>query len=149
MGDFNAKIGQSTAEDLSCMGPYGYGERDPRGKILVDFCQENQLYIMNTQFKEKSKRRWTGNHLMKVCNEIDFIITKKAKIGAFENVEVINTSYPTDHRLVRATYSIRHTQKKKTRRNFKKENIGFNELEKESLKNIFVESITSKSFVNV
>lgn len=59
MGDFNAKIGQPRPDEYLVMKPNGYGERNERGQTLIDFALENQLAILNTFFKKKTKRRWT------------------------------------------------------------------------------------------
>ncbi|KAI5641297.1 hypothetical protein NE865_06561 [Phthorimaea operculella] len=59
IGDFNAKIGQPQPEDGKALGKWGYGDRNERGDMLLNFCLENQLYISNTFFKKKQKQRWT------------------------------------------------------------------------------------------
>lgn len=48
MGDLNAKIG--TGAEGESVGAYGLGERNPSGDRLVQFCNENNLYISNTFF---------------------------------------------------------------------------------------------------
>lgn len=59
LGDFNAKIGQLSSDDGRVVGKWGYGIRNDRGEILVQYCLQNQLYISNTFFKKKPKQRWT------------------------------------------------------------------------------------------
>lgn len=59
MGDFNAKLGQLEHKEYPITNKFGYRERNKRGERLLQFAQENNLSIMNTFFKKKSKQRWT------------------------------------------------------------------------------------------
>jgi hypothetical protein len=139
LGDFNAKIGQPKSNEGSVMGPWGYGTRNKRGGLLMDFCHENELYILNSHFKKNNKTKWTWmSPDGKTKNEIDYFITRKKDIHFVNNVEVINTTHPTDPRLVRATWVL-NTKPQKSRSHFRKTNTGFLPIEKESLKNIFSE----------
>ncbi|KAJ2938172.1 hypothetical protein O0L34_g18512 [Tuta absoluta] len=58
-GDFNAKIGLPTKEENLIMGRYGYGQRNERGEILLEYAMEYKLSIMNTFFKKRDSRKWT------------------------------------------------------------------------------------------
>lgn len=116
LGDLNAKIGQPDPNEHAVLGSYGYGTRNDRGETLIQFCFENQLKIINTYFKKKAKRKWTWlapNENIK--NEIDFIMCKN--INIFNNFEVLNLQFPSDHRLLRTTVSLKY--KKLTRKFFK------------------------------
>lgn len=104
MGDFNAKIGQTDPIEIAT-GNHGYGDRNCRGKRLIDFAHENNFAIMNTFFKKNSKQRWTWrspNGIIK--NEIDYILTNLHR--NINNIQVLNVTYPSDHRPVRATLNI-------------------------------------------
>ena len=57
MGDFNAKIGKG--EQGEHIGKYGLGNRNERGERLAEFCQEKNLAIMNTFFKQPARRLYT------------------------------------------------------------------------------------------
>ena len=48
MGDFNAKVGSEKAEHVT--GSHGLGVMNERGRILQEWCYENELRIMNTWF---------------------------------------------------------------------------------------------------
>jgi len=61
MGDFNAKVGEG-AESENGIDPFGLGERNERGEMLVSFCQANQLLVTNTTFKQHSKVDTLGYH---------------------------------------------------------------------------------------
>ena len=107
MGDFNAKIGKKDNTDVeTCTGPFGLGNRNSRGTMLIDFCERHRLKIMNSFFKKKPSRRWTWiapNITTK--NEIDFIITDKPKL--FTDTSVLNSfNTGSDHRLLRASVTI-------------------------------------------
>ena len=53
MGDFNSKIGQREINKERVMGPYNYGSRNERGnKLIINFCQENNLKIVNSYFQK-------------------------------------------------------------------------------------------------
>lgn len=134
MGDFNAKIGWPTKEEYLICGPNGYGDRNERGSILINFCFQYQLHITNTLFKKNEKQKWTwispdGKHK----NEIDFILVKTRE--KVQNNEVINTKFPSDHRLVRITYSL-DTNIRRNRKKFTVKSKNFTEIEAESLKNM-------------
>ncbi|GBP35076.1 Putative uncharacterized transposon-derived protein F52C9.6 [Eumeta japonica] len=94
------------------MKQYGYGVRNDRGQRLIDFALENKLTIINTCFKKKENRRWTWRSPTgQYKNEIDYIFSNQPSL--FENIEVINLNYPSDHRPVRATLKL---SKQKTNR---------------------------------
>lgn len=102
IGDFNAKLGHKEDDSEIAMGNHGFGERNERGRTLLDFLLQHGLHAMNSFFKKKQSRKWTwrspdGN----TKNEIDFIITDKKEI--VHDVTALNKcSVGSDHRLVRA-----------------------------------------------
>ena len=57
LGDFNAKV-EKTAT-TTCIGKYGLGKTNERGKLLIGFCEKHQLTIMNTIFKQPERRLYT------------------------------------------------------------------------------------------
>lgn len=59
IGDFNAKVGCSKANEYPILGKHGFGERNARGDRLINYAFEYKLSIMNTFFKKKQNRRWT------------------------------------------------------------------------------------------
>ncbi|KAI8440552.1 hypothetical protein MSG28_001794 [Choristoneura fumiferana] len=105
MGDFNAKVGvQSYSE--SVVGSHGFGSRNHRGQMLVNFLEKEGLFLMNSFFKKQLQRKWTWQSPDTMTkNEIDFIITDKKRI--FRDVSVINRfNTGSDHRLVRGSLNI-------------------------------------------
>lgn len=105
MGDFNAKIGSAKSGE-SCVGHFGYGNRNHRGDTLVNFCERHRLKVMNTFYKKNQNRRWTWiSPNGETKNEIDYFLTDKPLI--FNDVSVLNNfNTGSDHRLVRATLTI-------------------------------------------
>nr|ADI61810.1 endonuclease-reverse transcriptase [Bombyx mori] len=105
MGDFNAKVGVQTCDE-SVLGSFGYGCRNHRGQMLVNFLQRERLFLMNSFFKKKPQRKWTWLSPDAVTkNEIDFIMTDKKHI--FRDVSVISRfNTGSDHRLVRGTLNM-------------------------------------------
>ena len=46
MGDWNAKVGNQEVKGIA--GKFGLGRRNGRGDRLIEFCVENDLFIVNT-----------------------------------------------------------------------------------------------------
>ena len=125
MGDFNAKIGYPKTGEYLIMKQYGYGLRNHRGQRLIDFAIENKVAILNTFFKKKLNRRWTWRSPSgEYKNEIDFILSNKP--GMVQNIEVLNVNYPSDHRPVRATITLKKLRKSRN---------GFQTYQNSTLKN--------------
>ena len=76
-GDFNAKVG-GRSSNKNVMGNCGSGEQNERGEMLVDFCQENHLIILNTFFTQHPRRLYTWSSPdQTIRNQIDFILIQK------------------------------------------------------------------------
>ncbi|XP_046976516.1 uncharacterized protein LOC124542632 [Vanessa cardui] len=105
MGDFNAKVGVQNCSE-SVVGPHGFGSRNHREQMLVNFLEREGLFLMNSFFKKQPQRKWTWQSPDTMTNnEIDFIMTDKRHI--FRDVSVINRfNTGSDHRLVRGSLNI-------------------------------------------
>ncbi|CAH2085157.1 unnamed protein product [Euphydryas editha] len=115
MGDFNAKIGQPRADEYLIMKLNGYGTRNTRGERLIEFALEHKLSIINTFFKKRSGRKWTWQSPNgQYKNEIDYVLSNQPKY--FQNLEILNINYPSDHRMIRSTLKL--SEPKKSRKNF-------------------------------
>ena len=73
IGDWNAKGGSQEIPGVT--GKFGLGVQNEVGQKLIEFCQENTLFIANTLFQQHKRRLYTctspgGQHL----NLIDYII---------------------------------------------------------------------------
>ncbi|XP_072046974.1 craniofacial development protein 2-like [Amphiura filiformis] len=111
-GDFNAKVGgQSTNKNV--MGNCGLGEQNERGEMLIDFCQENHLIILNTFFMQHPRRlyTWTSpDHSTR--NQIDYILVQKRWRSSFMSAK----TYPgadcgSDHQLLMSTMKFKLRRK--------------------------------------
>ncbi|KAH1026597.1 hypothetical protein HUJ05_000237 [Dendroctonus ponderosae] len=81
---YSLKVIQNNAE--TALGNFGYGERNERGEILLDFLHQEDLFAINCFFTKKPQRQWTwmsANERTK--NEIDFIITNRRDITILQN----------------------------------------------------------------
>lgn len=109
IGDFNAKLGERLNNDETKMGNYGYGKRNDRGVILMNYLEERRLFAMNSFFKKKPKRKWTWiSPNGTTRNEIDYILSTEKSI--IRDVTVINQcTTGSDHRMVRAKININAT----------------------------------------
>ena len=107
IGDFNAKVGVQPYRE-SIVGSYGFGSRNHRGQMLINFLEKEGLFVINSFFKKRPKWRWTWQSPDAVTrSEIDYIIADKRRI--FRDVSVV-TRFNTgsDHRLVRGTLNIHY-----------------------------------------
>ncbi|KAK0425266.1 hypothetical protein QR680_009112 [Steinernema hermaphroditum] len=59
LGDLNAKMGRKQEEDEEALGNHGYGDRNARGQLLVDLCEDFKLRSVNSLFKDRPGRKWT------------------------------------------------------------------------------------------
>lgn len=102
MGDFNAQVGVQIPGEEHVIGKYGRGKRSKNGEKLVEFLLEQNLTLLNSLFRKKPKNKWTWiSPNGKVRNEIDYIITNKARV--FSDTEVIQKlNFNTNHRMVRS-----------------------------------------------
>ena len=57
MGDFNSSVGEGEKADV--VGSFGYGRRNEKGQLLVDYCKEKRFVIRSTFGVQAKKRRHT------------------------------------------------------------------------------------------
>ena len=73
MGDFNAKVGKEKYEKIA--GTHGLGNRNERGDRLIEFCQHNNLCVVNTWFQQPTRRLYTWKSPGGTTrNQIDYIL---------------------------------------------------------------------------
>ena len=46
MGDFNSIVGEGSTDKM--VGPFGLVKRNERDKVLINFCKQHDLVVMNT-----------------------------------------------------------------------------------------------------
>ena len=76
IGDWNAKLGSQETPEVT--GKFGLGVQNEAGQSLIEFCQENALFIANTLFQQHKRRLYTwtspdGQHQ----NQIDYSLQPK------------------------------------------------------------------------
>ena len=57
IGEWNAKAGSQ--ETPGVIGKFGFGMQNEAGQRLIEFCQENALFIVNTLFQQHKRRLYT------------------------------------------------------------------------------------------
>lgn len=116
MGDFNAKVGCTGADDhlRDTVGRYGIGKRNERGSRLIQFAIDNNLTIMNTIFKHHIRRLYTwtspnGQHK----NQIDYFLIDKRWRTSFRNTKTKpGAECGSDHRLLWASLKVKFNKPK-------------------------------------
>ena len=99
-GDLNAKVGDE--EEIEITGRFGLGQRNNAGERLIEFCKENSLCIMNTQFKQHKRRLYTwtspnGQHR----NQIDYILCQRRWKSSVQSARTLpGADCGTDHELL-------------------------------------------------
>ena len=113
MGDFNAKIGQSSDTDI--VGTYGLGTRNEAGDRLVQFCSENHMCISNTFFKVHPRRLFTWTSPDGTTkNQIDYFLCPKRWRNSVTSVKTRpGADCGTDHQLLVAKIVVRLKTKKR------------------------------------
>ncbi|EYC25050.1 hypothetical protein Y032_0012g1670 [Ancylostoma ceylanicum] len=103
LGDFNAKLGKKENQEETCVGHYGYSDdRNDRGRLLIEFCEQHHLRASATFFKARNGRKWTWKSPDGVTrNCIDHIFA--CQHLRFTNVRTGTLNFETDHRLLRGT----------------------------------------------
>lgn len=102
MGDFNAQVGTPRLGENIALGPYSSGKRTRNGQKLLEMAFENNLKILNSQFKKRTPRRWTWiSPDGQFKNEIDYVLTNRPNL--FDNCGTIaNLNFNSNHRMLRA-----------------------------------------------
>jgi endonuclease/exonuclease/phosphatase family metal-dependent hydrolase len=111
MGDWNSKIGRG--EETETVGKYGMGIRNEAGERLIEFCEENSLFLANTYFEQPERRLYTwtspdGNYK----NQIDYMLGRRRRRSAIQSLKTRpDADCGSDHE--RLTATVRVTLKNK------------------------------------
>ena len=117
LGDFNAKIGNLHLTYPNVIGPHSLSTgHNERGKMLLDFCCQNQMFITNTNFKHRRKYTWISPD-GQTRNQIDFILIKKSSLKKVQDSGTISTPDISDHKMVRCKikFSFPYNRRKESR----------------------------------
>lgn len=94
------------------MGYFGFGQRNERGQLLLDFARSQELFITNSMFKKRDKRRATWS-MGNTNNEIDFVMVKNEMKSLVKNVSIINKlEYTSNHKMLRMEINLKTLKKK-------------------------------------
>ena len=97
IGRFQGPCGKCAEGFEGIHGGYEIGKKNAEGRLVLDFCDQKELYVANTWFKKKDKREVTyssgGND-----SEIYFVLVGKEKRKYLRDVKIIPGEL--QHRLV-------------------------------------------------
>ena len=115
MGDLNGKVGKNKEEDI--VGPYGLGERNENGQLLVEFCKRHNLFVTNTWFQQKTSAQhtWTSPDGT-IKNQIDYVlIDKRYRNGVKNSKSMPGADCGSDHNpiITRIHIKLKGIQRKK------------------------------------
>jgi len=120
MGDWNAVVGEG--RDEKEVGSFGYGKRNDRGQMMVEFCRRRKMMITNTWFEHEKRRRYTWKKAGNTGRyQLDYILVRQRYGNSVKNAR----SYPgadidSDHNLVMMTAAVRLKKNVKKRLSRKK-----------------------------
>ena len=132
MGDLNAKVGDEKYQNI--IGMHGLGQRNERGERLIQFCQENKLFVANTWFQHPVRKLYTWKSPGDISrNQIDYIMFN----DRFRNCVKQAKTYPgadinSDHNPVVVKIIVKLKKTNETKRS---EQLDLNLLREEIYKN--------------
>ena len=88
MGDFNSIVGEGSTDKV--VGLFGLCRRNETGKMLIDFCKQHDLVVMNTWFKKRKTKLYTWKSPgHKNRYQIDYILVKQRLRNTIRNVKTL------------------------------------------------------------
>ena len=91
------------------MGKFGIGQINGRGERLNEFCRDNELFITNTMFKHRRKRKvtwWSPDG--RTANMIDYILVSSRWKSSFtDTVTLGGGDFDSDHNLLMSSLRLR------------------------------------------
>ena len=125
LGDFNARVGRDSEAWKGALGKHGVGNCNDSGRLLLEFCTEQQFVITNSIFQQKDSLKTTWMHpRSKHWHLIDYILVRQRDLKDVLHTRVMpSAECHTDHRLVRCKLNLHFKPKPKkggaSRRKFK------------------------------
>ena len=106
-GDFNAKIGKGSFQDL--VGNHGLGRRNQRGDRMLQFCIENNMIIANTTFQHPNRLLYTWKSPGDVSrHQLDYFLIRKRHRNSVKQCRTYpGADIASDHNPVIAKLSVR------------------------------------------
>jgi endonuclease/exonuclease/phosphatase family metal-dependent hydrolase len=100
MGDWNSVV--SNKSNSNICGPYGLGNRNKGGQMLIDFCGRAGFVITNTWFKKPKRRLYTGKAPAdQHRHQLDYILVKQRYKNSVKDVQTQpGADIDSDHNLL-------------------------------------------------
>ena len=116
MGDWNSIVGE--CRKGKTVGAYGLGTQNEgmRGEKLIEFCEQQQLWIANTWFQNHKRRLYTWKSPGDKRYQIDFILINQRFKNSIKNAKTLpGADADTDHNLlvVDMITRLKHVTRKK------------------------------------
>ncbi|CAF2172469.1 unnamed protein product, partial [Rotaria magnacalcarata] len=114
MGDWNVKVGSKSVTGIT--GNFGLGDRNEAGDKLLDFCQNNSLFITNTCFQQPKRRLYTWTSANgQYKNQIDYILCSQRWRSSIQLAKTRpGADCGSDHELLIAKFSMKLKTTSKT-----------------------------------
>ena len=99
MGDFNAHLGNDDAHFTY------HQDTNKNGHLMIDYLQESNLMVGNTNFRKKRNKLWTFiSDMSGAKTQVDYILINRKWKNSMKNCEAYSTfsSVGSDHRIVTA-----------------------------------------------
>jgi hypothetical protein len=148
MGDFNSVVGCGPVKKI--VGPFGYGKKNERGKMLINFCERHDLIITNTWFKKRKTKLYTWKNPGDTSRyQIDYILVKQRFRNSVKDVKTMpGADIDSDHNLLVADIETRLKKIWKRGKRKSKWNLDRLQSEREIVKAALEEKFSEANRVN-
>ncbi|CAF3620000.1 unnamed protein product [Rotaria socialis] len=160
MGDLNARVGQKQQQHIakSSVGPFAVDVENENSTRLTDFCEINNIIVLNTFFKHKLAYQTSWMHPRnKIWHMIDYTLVNKKFRSSVEDVRMFRRAagaIGTDHHLMRVKIRM-HLKSRRKNVNPKKMNVDSTKLKDDKLLEAFQKDLrdtidaTSDDTINI
>ncbi|KAK2702875.1 hypothetical protein QYM36_000225 [Artemia franciscana] len=110
IGDFNAIIGHSNDGLEDVMDKFENGWQNHGGEMLIDFFRDNEIFLTNTMFRHRERRKVTWRSPDdRTANMIDYILRcgKRWKSSVLNIVSIAGGEFHLDYVLVMSEIRLR------------------------------------------
>jgi hypothetical protein len=114
MGNFNSIVGEGPTDKV--VGTFGLGRKNERGKMLIDFCKQHDLVVMNMWLKKRKTKLYTWKSPGdRNRYQIDYILVKQCFWNSIRDVKTFpGADIDSDHNLLLVEVQTRLKAIKKT-----------------------------------